>query len=579
MLRQQIQPDSDSMNSVSATSIQNATTKSNKVRRTQPAIARKIIAFQELINLDRKKKSAREAADILEIPNSTMQSWREQKISQKGPIELKEFFSTAAGADFLQRTVLAVMKLMKCGSSGIRGMQEFLHNSGLDIFVASSEGALQKFWSRCEICILEFGECEEKRLALGMRYRKITVALDEMFRSHRPCLVAIEVVSNYILLEKFTEDRSGKTWVKELSPRIKDVNIELSQVVSDCCGGIQSCAKALEAVHIPELFHAQYEISKATSALLASQERTAEKALNKAEEDYKRIKEERRRFGNEYKQQKRCEVKKLIKKRYCLKSTHKKKKKYREEVREAIREMGKIHHPIDLSTGKLQTAAGIENRFNEQFKIIREHAEEARLPESSFNRIEKARRAFDAIVRYVKYFFVVYAAFIADLKLSPEQEIFFNEVIFPLCYLKLIWRRLPKKSREEYEQLLRSLEIRIQEIPWSEECGKELMKKGKELAETFQRSSSCVEGRNGGLSLNHHRFHRLNERSLKVLTIVHNFDIRRSDGTTAAERFFETKHENLFNTLVEKVRIPGRPQQQHHDLQKRRLGREKRLAA
>ena len=103
------------MNSISSNTTQNATIKSHKVRRPQTAIARKIIAFQELINLERRKKSAREAADILEIPNSTMQSWREQKNSQKVPVELLEFLSTPLGADFLQRNVMAVMKLMKCG--------------------------------------------------------------------------------------------------------------------------------------------------------------------------------------------------------------------------------------------------------------------------------------------------------------------------------------------------------------------------------------------------------------------------------------------------------------------------------
>jgi hypothetical protein len=38
---------------------------------------------------------------------------------------------------------MAVMKLMKCGPRGTRGMQEYLHHSGLDNFVASSEGAIQ----------------------------------------------------------------------------------------------------------------------------------------------------------------------------------------------------------------------------------------------------------------------------------------------------------------------------------------------------------------------------------------------------------------------------------------------------
>ena len=461
----------------------------------------------------------------------------------------------------------------------IRGMQEYLRNSGLDNFVAASEGALQNFWVRCETYIVEFGEREEKRLALSMRHRKITVGLDEIFRSRRPCLVAIEVVSNYILLEKFTEDRTAKTWVKELKPRLDDVNIELGQVVSDLCGGIRTCAKTLGAVHIPELFHAQYEISKATSAPLASQERRAEKTLNEAEETIKGIKARPRRLEKEeYKKQQR-EAEEATQIRDNLKVEFEKKKKRREGVKEAVREMGKIHHPLDLQNGKLQTAAGIESRFSKPFKIVREQAEEAQLSESSIDRIERAKRAFDAIVCCVKYFFVIYAAFIDGLRLSFEQENFFNEVIFPWCYLKMIERRLPKKAKEECGELMRNLEARIRDAPWPEESKKEWLKKGQELAETFQRSSSCVEGRNGALSLNHHRFHRLSARSLRVLTIVHNFDVRRSDSTTAAERFFEAKHENLFDSLAANVRIPGRPQQQHHDMQKRLIGRKKRLVA
>ena len=179
----------------------------------------------------------------------------------------------------------------------------------------------------------------------------------------------------------------------------------------------------------------------------------------------------------------------------------------------------------------------------------------------------------------MKYFFTVYAAFVEGLRLNRDQEEFFNEVIFPLSYLKVIWRRLPKKSKEENKLLLQNLEARARDAPWPEELKEELMKKGREMAEIFQRSSSCVEGRNGVLSLNYHRFHRLNERALKALTIVHNFDTRRKDGTTAAERFFGVKHDNLFDSLVATVRIPGKPKQQHHDPEKRLLGWEKRRAA
>jgi hypothetical protein len=568
------------MNPVFAHINQNTTTKCRKIHRTQPAIARKVFAFLELTHLEKRKKSAREAAYLLEVPNSTMQSWGKQKASQKVPAELANFISTPTGADFLQRTIMAAIKLMKCGPGGIRGMQEFLRNSGLDHFVASSEGALQKFWVRCETDILAFGENEEKRLASTMRRRKITIGLDEMFRSRRPCLVAIDVVSNYILLEKFTEDRTADTWVRELKPRLDEVNIELGQVVSDLCGAIRSCTKELGAVHIPELFHAQYEIGKAASAALSSQERTAEKSLRESEERVMWAQGKYRRLGKEEcERQRHYEVETETYQREKLKVDFEKKKKRREAMKSAIKEMGKIHHPIDLRTGKVQTAAVMEKRLNQQLKAALEMAKEAKLSKSSIGRIEKAKKAFGGIVAYLEYFFVFYTAFIDNLWLDPEQEKFFKEVVFPLCYLKMIWRRLKKAVQEEHGALLKLLETKIRDAPWLDEFKQEWMKKGLELAETFQRSSSCVEGRNGTLSLNHHRFHRLNARSLRVLTIVHNFDIRRSDGTTAAERFFDAKHANLFESLVTGVRIPGRPQHQKHDTQKRLLSRKERLVA
>lgn len=342
------------------------------------------------------------------------------------------------------------------------------------------------------------------------------------------------------------------------------LDIEISQVVSDLCGGIRACARELGAEHISDLFHAQQEVNKATSASLASQERGAQKILDKAEGKLKKMRLRPRWMEKEKKKQQENEIKEEVKIRDHLKNELEIKKRRREITKEAIKELGDIVHPIDLKTGKLQTAMTVENRFNEQFNVIQKCAQEAQLSEPGLDHIEKAKRAFSAIGRYFEYFFLVFVAFIEGLSLNTEQESFFKETIFPLSYLQVIWRRLPKKTKGKYGQVLQSLGAKIRDGPWPEELKKAWMKSGMELAKMFQRSSSCVEGRNGALSLNHHRFHRLNPRSLQVLTIVHNFDVRRQDGTTAAERFFEKSHESLFNFLAAHVRIPARPQKQKH---------------
>ena len=69
----------------------------------------------------------------------------------------------------------------------------------------------------------------------------------------------------------------------------------------------------------------------------------------------------------------------------------------------------------------------------------------------------------------------------------------------------------------------------------------------------FQRTTSAIEGRNGYLSRLHHSGRGLSESDLEVLTIIHNFDLRRADRSTAAQRFFGRSFPALFPWLMEQM--------------------------
>lgn len=87
-----------------------------------------------------------------------------------------------------------------------------------------------------------------------------------------------------------------------------------------------------------------------------------------------------------------------------------------------------------------------------------------------------------------------------------------------------------------------------------------LKQEAAKLADGFQRSSSNVEGRNGYLSLRNHELRGLdNPRKRACLTAVHNFLLKRPDGTTAAERFFAQKPRSMFTAILEAVEIPPAP--------------------
>ena len=146
-----------------------------------------------------------------------------------------------------------------------------------------------------------------------------------------------------------------------------------------------------------------------------------------------------------------------------------------------------------------------------------------------------------------------------------EQAVYDN--LIPAIYLHLVSERTEdteqrQKLQTKAEQLLIPLSARDGPFAHLQEEEKSVIETvAKECAGLFQRSSSCVEGRNGQLALRHHSFHRLSNQKLKALTTVHNYFVKRADGTTAAERFFDAKPSNLFEWLLDRVDLPGRPAQ------------------
>src|SRR5215471_8684569 len=83
--------------------------------------------------------------------------------------------------------------------------------TGLNRFVGASYGTQQSI-NRCvEEAMVSYRREETERLARDMAPQDITVTQDETFTGGL-CLVAIEPVSNYILLEPPAEARAQYTW-------------------------------------------------------------------------------------------------------------------------------------------------------------------------------------------------------------------------------------------------------------------------------------------------------------------------------------------------------------------------------
>ena len=122
---------------------------------------------------------------------------------------------------------------------------------------------------------------------MEMPLKKISTVEDETFHPET-CLVAIEPVSNYILLEEYAEGRKADDWTSAFKKATEDLNIEVNQCTSDEARGIIShVTNDLKAHHSPDLFHVQQEVIKGTSIVLESRRKKAEKVLTEASNEVK----------------------------------------------------------------------------------------------------------------------------------------------------------------------------------------------------------------------------------------------------------------------------------------------------
>ena len=545
-------------------------TETSKKHWSRAEIAEKIKEFEQAYQ---RTPSQRQLAEELEIPRTTLQYWLKRKDAIDADPEVVAFFESPAGVAFLHRLVLAshlVMTLV--GPCGIRLVCLFLELTGLDRFVASSYGPQQKVSVAVEKAVVAFDEKEKKRLAEGMKPRQITVCEDETFHPEI-CLVAIEPVSNFILLEQYADDRKAGTWTRAMEEATEGLPMEIVQSTSDEGRGLlHHVQDDLGAHHSPDVFHVQHELVKATSVALASKKRQAAEAVAEIAKQTSGHRREKQAYLNdeggpkcparlENKTEQAQEQEREAHKALEIATEH------QERAKKAIRGISAAYHPYDLDTGAAKSAEEVSAILEQHFTEIETVATAANLSESRLNKIQKAKRVVVDMVATISFFFLMVQAKVEALGLAPEVEQAVYDNLIPGIYLHLVSEKvqdpgqryaLQGKSEELLMPLLSS-DGPLADLQTEEKVMIETV--GRECAQLFQRSSSCVEGRNGQLALRHHSLHRISNRKLAALTTVHNYFIERSDGTTAAERFFDSKPRDLFEWVLDQVDLPGRPAQ------------------
>jgi hypothetical protein len=512
--------------------------------------------------------SQRQFARAQELPRSTLQYWTQRQRALDPDPDTAAFLGSSAGLAFLHR-LLTAARFVFClqGPCGLRLLATFVRLARLARLAAASLGACHAAQVQLEQAVVAFAQAQRQQLAQGMAPRDITVAEDETYHP-ACCLVALEADSGFLLVEQYAPTRDQATWDAALAAGLTDLPVTVRQVVGDCAKGLVAHAQhGLGVPHSPDLFHGQHELSKALAPTLAAQTREARRWLTEGQSELQAAQAaaataacEPRGPGRPVDHAARvlgAQQSVAGLERYLGVCEGR-----QEELRAAVRGFGADDHPVDLSSGRRQDAAVVRAKLEQRLAAVEEVAQAAEAAPAVRPALKKVRRLLPALTAAVAFFWERAQA----ASLARFGQAAWGWVQRLLCGQYL--RRVASQAKgAERRQQLRALAERcvraaraaagsVVAAGWAE-----VERWGREVAGWFARSSSAVEGRNGQLALRYHSLHRLPQRKLQALTAVHNFWLKRADGTTAAERFFGAKPADLFEYLVAHLPVPPRPAQ------------------
>ena len=495
---------------------------------------------------------------------------RAQKV--EGSELWKQFVETGYGLFTLHRIVLAALYVIVLrAGGGIRMVEEFLRLCGLDDVVASSYGTLQRRQKELEEMVIAFSEEQTEQLSAQMEEKAITLAEDETFHGGKPCLVAMDVMSNFILLEEYANDRKRETWTTRIEAATASMPVRIEQCVTDGARALKSHVEHDLGAHpSPDTFHIQQDLSKATARALEQRTSVASDALRKAEDALQRVQEQAQRAATEPRKpgrpidfDKRIEA--ASQERDRAQDTLKQAIWDQESARDTRARISALYHLVDPVTGHSPAPDQLEAELTSCFDILDAIAERTGLRSSAVKLLAKTRKQIGAMVATFCFAWSMIRLDLDQLDLAPGLREHVEDQLVAACYLKQITSRAPDaETRHRLTKRAQELESEFEHNTpgWSALDGAERQRIKESVQRSvgiFQRSSSCVEGRNGVLALNRHAFHCLTKRRLAALTAVHNFAVQRDDGTTAANRFFELQHPDMFGWLLSKLPPPARP--------------------
>ncbi len=468
------------------------------------------------------------------------------------------FWETAEGQVWLRLLVIGALYVFGLkGNQGAERLSEFFKLVRVSTHVGVSPTALRGIMKEMEEQVARFGMMqEEKQREKGGDKREIVGSGDETWLGEQMLLVLMDLISGYLVLEGEAEDRSYATWEGKAQARLEALGLRVRHFVSDRGKSLIKLATAGFGCGAgADLFHAQYDVSKWLGRSLYGKFGQAGRQLSEAKEKMIAMEEKEvapaeiahRKQGVEYYQEK------LKKIEAGTRAYH-----------QAQQAVSAAVHAFSVEDNRPQTSAQVETRLEEQSRCFEKIAEEQAVTDDR-DAVGKFRRQVKDVAAIVDAWWLWTKESLArDLK--PEFGDWLLFILLPVIY----WHQQLQKTQNPdmktlYQVARRNAQAAYATHPVTQTISQKDLAHWRSWAEwaggNFHRASSAVEGRNGCLSRSYCDGRGLTTRRLAALTVIHNYDTRRLDGSTPAERLYGEKLPHLFEWLIGQMEALPLPRQ------------------
>lgn len=504
--------------------------------------------------------SIRKLAQATGIPKSSVERHR-KALEERTQWPEASFWEQEAGYQWLRLLVFAVIFVFGIkGGVGVERLSEFFHHVRLDRHIGSSPTALRRLRGQLEEAILAYQTAQESQLRQTERRIEICAGADETFFD-QVILVMMDLVSGYIVLEEPAQDRSYATWRARVQQALGALGMELRYVVSDRAKALVKLAlEGFTCPSIPDVFHALRDLAKVVGVSFHFKLARLEEKRAQAYQTLSVLQAK----GKDTRVQQRF-IAHLNEAVATLRADQ-------ANAQAALRQASQAVHPFALNDSARQSAAQVEAALHQAVATLNT-VRAAHTARDNTQPVAKFTRQIPGLASLIDAWWLWVEQSLAADAMEAELRSWLLERLLPAVY----WQAQVRKTKTPalkaaYQQAFEAAWQTLHQQPITATLSAETFATWQAWASdwvaTFQRASSPVEGRNGYLSQLNHCARGTPTQRLKVMTVIHNFDLKRADGTTAAERLFGTPFPDLFDWVMEqmgalpmprKARTPSKP--------------------